>query len=131
MVFLLKLTICWGFFALLYVLLLRRETFFQANRVYLISTMLAGIVSAAVSDWLLGHAQEDALLVITLPAVSAGFQQAAEVSQQLERADYLWILYFAGVGLYVAPHDMGHYPTGTNGCTRQLGIAARWLQADQ
>ena len=98
MVFLLKLTICWGFFALLYVLLLRRETFFRANRVYLISTMLAGIVSAAVSDWLLGPAQEDALFVITLPAVSAGFQQAAEVSQQLERADYLWMLYFAGVG---------------------------------
>ena len=53
MVFLLKLTICWGFFALLYALLLRSETFFRSNRLYLLGTMLTGIVLAAVGDQLL------------------------------------------------------------------------------
>lgn len=89
MVFLLKLTICWGFFALLYALLLRSETFFRLNRLYLLGTMLTGIVLAAVGDQLLAPIQEDALPMITLPVVSAGFQQAAEVSQQMESADYV------------------------------------------
>ena len=36
--FILKLTLCWGFFALLYALLLRHETFFRLNRLYLLGT---------------------------------------------------------------------------------------------
>jgi len=101
MVFLLKLTICWGFFALLYALLLRSETFFRSNRLYLLGTMLTGIVLAAVGDQLLAPIQEDALPMITLPVVSAGFQQAAEVSQQMESADYLWLIYFLGAAFMV------------------------------
>ena len=99
MVFLLKLTICWGFFALLYALLLRSETFFRANRLYLIGTLLAGIALAAVSDQLLPPMQEDRLPMFTLPVVSAGFEQAEVVSQQLEGVDYLWLLYLTGAGL--------------------------------
>ncbi|HNE28185.1 MAG TPA: M56 family metallopeptidase [Saprospiraceae bacterium] len=41
--FLLKLTIAWGMFALLYRLALRRETFFQINRAYLLLTMVLGL----------------------------------------------------------------------------------------
>lgn len=96
MVFLLKLTICWGFFALLYALMLRRETFFRANRLYLLGTALLGVALAAFGDRLLAPVQDDALYIIALPAVSATFQQAAQVSKQVDGADYLWWLYIAG-----------------------------------
>lgn len=117
MVFLLKLTICWGFFALLYALLLRSETFFRSNRLYLLGTMLTGIVLAAVGDQLLAPIQEDALPMITLPVVSAGFQQAAEVSQQMESADYLWLIYFLGAAFMLLRTGWG--------ITRLVQMAAR------
>jgi len=119
MVFLLKLTICWGFFALLYALLLRSETFFRSNRLYLLGTMLAGIVLAAVGDQLLAPIQEDVLPMITLPVVSAGFQQAAEVSQQMESADYLWFLYLLGAGFVLLRTGWG--------ITRLMQMAARGI----
>lgn len=117
MVFLLKLTICWGFFALLYTLLLRSETFFRSNRLYLLATVLAGIVLAAFGDQLLAPYQEDALPMFTLPVVSAGFQQAAEVSQQMESADYLWLIYFLGAAFMLLRTGWG--------ITRLMQMAAR------
>lgn len=98
MVFLLKLTVCWGFFALLYALLLHRETFFRANRLYLLGTLLAGILLAAFGDRLLVSAEETGLQMITLPVVSAGFRQATEeVSRQLLFMDFAWFIYIPGV----------------------------------
>ena len=41
--FLLKITAAWGLFALLYRLVLRRETFFQLNRAYLLLTAILGL----------------------------------------------------------------------------------------
>ena len=37
-------TVCWSFFYLLYVLWLRKETFFHANRAYLIGTLFLGLL---------------------------------------------------------------------------------------
>ncbi|MBK8427902.1 MAG: hypothetical protein IPL27_18895 [Lewinellaceae bacterium] len=124
MVFLLKLTICWGFFALLYALLLRRETFFRANRLYLLGTVLAGIGLAAFSDQLLMPIQEEALPMITLPVVSAGFQQATLASEQLDGIEYLWLLYFAGLGFMLLAHRLGRCTAAENGRTRYLRFAA-------
>ncbi len=42
--YLLQVSLFWGLFALLYNLLLRRETFFRANRFYLLGTVAAGLL---------------------------------------------------------------------------------------
>ncbi|MCB0531010.1 MAG: M56 family metallopeptidase [Saprospiraceae bacterium] len=42
--YLLQVSLFWGLFALLYNLLLRRETFFRANRFYLLGTLAAGLL---------------------------------------------------------------------------------------
>lgn len=109
MVFLLKLTICWGFFALLYSLLLRKETFFVANRVYLLGTMAAGVVLAACPNLIPAYKEANGIHVIALPAVSAGFHQAAEASRQLKGMDYIWMVYFLGVAGMLARTGWGIY----------------------
>lgn len=49
--FLCKLSLYWGVLALLYALLLRGETFFRANRAYLLTAPLAGLALAGVKHW--------------------------------------------------------------------------------
>lgn len=49
--FLCKLSLYWGILALLYALLLRGETFFSANRAYLLMATLAGLALAGVERW--------------------------------------------------------------------------------
>jgi len=44
----LKVTICWGLFYLLYTLFLSKETFFAANRWYLLTTLLLGLIVPVV-----------------------------------------------------------------------------------
>jgi TonB family protein len=97
MVFLLKLTVCWGFFALLYSLLLRRETFFRANRIYLLGTLAAGVVLAACDDLLWAPVAETGLQEMVMPVVQVGLQQAAEASRQWKGADYARLIYLLGV----------------------------------
>lgn len=97
--FLLTLTICWGFFALLYTLLLRQETFFRANRAYLLGTAALGILLALPIDWLSVWQIETAVPVVVLPAVTVGLLQAEAVAQTWHWLDYLWIVYCFGAGL--------------------------------
>jgi len=42
--YILETGFCWLFFYLLYTLFLRKETFFRANRVYLIAALLLGLL---------------------------------------------------------------------------------------
>lgn len=99
-IFLLKLTICWGFFALLYTLLLHRETFFRANRIYLLGSALAGAMMALPGDWLFGSPDEVPAGQIVLPVISAGLEYVETTTRQSNWFDYLWILY--GMGALVA-----------------------------
>ncbi len=46
--YILETTVCWLFFYLLYALWLRKETFFTANRTYLIGTLLLGLLIPAI-----------------------------------------------------------------------------------
>lgn len=74
MLFLIKLTICWGFFALFYTLMLRYETFFRANRIFLLLSALVGLLLAALSyevELSVGIPDEQ---VIMLPMMTIGAQ---------------------------------------------------------
>jgi TonB family protein len=102
-IFLLKLTLCWAFFALMYHLFLRQETFFRANRVFLVGTALFGILLAAwPAEQLPAPVDEHGAPVIELPAVTVGMQEVEAVSSAWEQTDYLWMLYWAGFALALA-----------------------------
>lgn len=98
-IFLLKLTLAWGLFALLYTLLLRRETFFRANRAYLLGTAALGILLASPPDWLTAWQDEAPAAFVGLPAVKVGLQRAEEAVRTWNWLDYLWIGYWVGAGV--------------------------------
>ena len=120
-IFLLKLTICWGFFALLYTLLLRQETFFRLNRGYLLGTAALGIALAWASEYLLPVMTDNTgTAVVVLPAFTVGLQQAEEAARHWKTVDYLWIAYGTGVILTTARMLWG--------LARLVGMAARGHQ---
>lgn len=108
--FLLKLSLCWALFAVLYTLLLRHETFFRANRVYLLGTALLGVLLAAwPAEQLPVPMDEGGLPVISLPEFTVGMQQVEANASSLKEADYLWMLYWAGFALMLSRMLWGFY----------------------
>jgi len=102
-IFLLKLTLCWGFFVLLYALLLRYETFFRANRAYLLGTAVLGILLAALpADQMPVPVDDGGLPVLTLPEFTVGIQQVEAATSTWQDLDFLWIVYWAGLLLMAA-----------------------------
>jgi len=94
--YLLNVTICWGLFALLYALLLRRETFFRANRLYLLLAVALGLVLPKAGQWLGLPATLPATLQLELPALTIGLPQTEAVSDAMTG---LWWVYGAGAAL--------------------------------
>ncbi|MDO8367101.1 MAG: M56 family metallopeptidase [Saprospiraceae bacterium] len=100
-IFLLKLTLCWGFFALLYALLLRHETFFRANRAYLLGTAILGILLATLPGEQMPVPEMDGGM-IALPEFTVGIQQVEAATSTWQDLDLLWIIYWAGFSLMTA-----------------------------
>ena len=90
--FILKLTLCWGFFALLYALLLRYETFFRLNRLYLLGTAMLSIALAGLPPL----SSDMGETVAVLPEVSIGLQQMDAATQQWKCTGGLWAVYWLG-----------------------------------
>lgn len=101
-IFLLKLTLCWGFFALLYALLLRHETFFRLNRLYLLSTAVLGIALTAGGHLLPALLGAEGIAAGVLPTVSVGLQQAEAVTRHWTWAEGLWAVYALGAVIAAA-----------------------------
>lgn len=94
--YLFQVTLCWGLFALLYTLMLRRETFFQANRFYLLLAAVTGIclpLAAGIFPAIQGASEEP---IVVLPALTIGLQQADENAARWSFMSYLWWAYWAG-----------------------------------
>ena len=99
-IFLLKLTLCWGFFALLYALLLRQETFFRANRIYLLGTAALGILLAVwPAEQMPVPVYDGGLLTVELPAFTIGLQEVETAASRWQDIDYLWVIYWIGFSL--------------------------------
>jgi TonB family protein len=96
LLFLLKLTLCWSFFALLYALMLSRETFFKANRVYLLATAFFALLLSLFAHQAVFPFNEMGLPVFNLPAVAVGIQKVDAIKVNRTWMDYLWILYIFG-----------------------------------
>lgn len=109
-VFLLKISLCWSFFALLYALVLRQETFFGANRIYLLATMLLSIGLAALpGEQIPVPVQKNGEPFLIVPAISNGLQQVSVPPVSAPGFDYLWLVYGAGAGLAGARLILGLY----------------------
>ncbi|MFN0176293.1 MAG: TonB family protein [Saprospiraceae bacterium] len=109
-IFLLKLTLCWGFFALLYTLLLRHETFFRGNRAYLLGTAVLGILLAALpADQMPVPVDEGGLPVLTLPEFTVGIQQVEAATNTWQNLGFLWMVYWAGLLFLAARMCWGLY----------------------
>ena len=77
--YLLKTTLCWALFYLLYHLWLGKETFFKINRWYLLGTALLGIIIPAIDfQWLVPVHEEPAILHYMQP-ITIGMEQLETV----------------------------------------------------
>lgn len=95
--YLFLVTLCWALFALLYGLLLRRETFFRANRVYLLSAVGLGLILPLVGRLPAGIATA---VAAPLPAISVGLQPPGPAADGATAwLSLLFWVYLAGAGL--------------------------------
>ena len=114
--YIIELSICWLGFYLVYTLLLRRETFFQINRGYLLTTLLLGLILPLISylPKPVFSFPEESLPTINLQAVHVGVQQLEEivVTAHHDGIDYWQILlgiYLIGVVLFALRLFYGFY----------------------
>ncbi|MBK9338143.1 MAG: M56 family metallopeptidase [Lewinellaceae bacterium] len=101
--YLLHVTICWSLFALLYTLLLRRETFFRANRFYLLLTVALGLTLPIVGHWLRALLPLPDALPAELPALFVGLHRAEQTAAEWPALTTgLWAIYLIGAMLAAA-----------------------------
>lgn len=98
LIFLIQLTLSWSAFALLYQTLLRRETFFQANRWYLLSTALLGVLLPFAHLLLPAFTKADGAPVVLLPTVTLSLEKAGG-SPAMRGLEWIVGVYWAGVAL--------------------------------
>lgn len=109
LIYILQVSICWGGLYLLYLVLLSRNTFFTANRVYLNSSILIGILlpllSSSIANAIISPVNIE--VVSYLPTImvngSSGIaipQNAAISANKYEVWNtILWSIYFLGLAI--------------------------------
>jgi TonB family protein len=83
MLYIIQVTICWACFYALYQLLYKRETFFQLNRAYLLSTLLLGLLLPFdwSSAWTISHESTPLPAVYLQPLVVGAEVTGTHVKQ--------------------------------------------------
>jgi TonB family protein len=102
--YLFYLTLCWASFALLYTTLLRKETFFIANRFYLLCVLAVGLVLPLLKEVInsavgIAAFQQNRYL---LPEVVVGIRQAGETIQQHTNWEWWMITIWVTGSLWMA-----------------------------
>jgi TonB family protein len=109
-IFILKLTVCWAFFALLYHVMLRQETFFRANRAYLLGTAALGILLAAwPAEQLPLPLIEPETTPIALPMITIHLQNVEKATGSLQHFSLIRLVYALGVLLTMSRLLWGLY----------------------
>ncbi len=110
MMYLLQVTLCWGTFYLLYVLLLSRETFFHINRWYLLATLALGIAIPMV-DWHTLFFSNNHPIVIPLDQFHYSIQSITAtpevITAETTWQEVLWLIYQAGTLLFTLRFSYG------------------------
>ncbi len=116
MVYLFQVTCCWGMFYALYMLLLSRETFFQANRWYLLCTLcLGGIVP--LIHWQPNEQLLENVTYLAFEPILIGVQELEIIASETTVVsnsswDYwniLWVMYWIGIVVAAARLFLGLY----------------------
>ena len=107
--YILKTTLCWSLFYLLYHVWLGKETFFKINRWYLLGTALLGLIIPAIDFQWIFPVQEEAALVHYLQPISIGVDQLETiiVTASADEAGFDWwrllvYIYWAGAAVFFA-----------------------------
>lgn len=100
--FLIKLSAYWGVFALLYHILLRKETFFQANRLYLLLSAALGLILPQLEFTAPAAVADAPAATVLLPAVTVGLEQTQASVAGAAGWPGWWHVYLAGAGLTLA-----------------------------
>lgn len=93
LVFLIKMTLCWMLCALLYRVLLRSETFFKANRAYLLLTSIGGLIAPLLVHTVTVSVEQAIVPIITLDEITV----FAENKSTLFDTNFWGWLYATGV----------------------------------
>ncbi|MEQ1744841.1 MAG: M56 family metallopeptidase [Saprospiraceae bacterium] len=100
--YLLHITIGWSLFALLYVLLLRRETFFGTNRLYLLASLVLGLILPLGGRWMATLLPDSAMPSLDLPFLAIGLSQVEQTATEWPVMRLLLWAYGIGVSLALA-----------------------------
>jgi hypothetical protein len=109
----LQVQLCWSIFYGIYFLLLSKETFFQVNRIYLILSLLLGLI---IPLNILGI-QSDVTFSVWLDPIVVNADRNGVIPQAISTAAYDWTniiryLYFAGVLFYAGRFIAGIWNLG-------------------
>ena len=99
MVYLLQINLCWAIFYALYWLFYRQETFFRANRFFLIFTLILGLLLPFdIAKWLSQSVDNENVIVIYLKEIIVNATQTGEQIQtfSIDYRNILTFLYAAG-----------------------------------
>ncbi len=102
MLYLFQVTICWACFYALYQLLYKRETFFQLNRAYLLSTLLLGLLLPFdwSSAWTISHESTPLPAVYLQPLVVGAEATGTQVKQwSFDFKYWLSMIYVVGASV--------------------------------
>lgn len=116
MAYLLESSLCWLVFYTFYYLFLRKQTFFQYNRSYLLLALLSGLLLPLVNQYLAGQFPEEPILA-ELPVVYVGWVEpivfnelgTEEASGVFSWKNFLLGLYLLGLSLFLGRLLYGFY----------------------
>lgn len=101
-------SVCWSVFLLFYILVLRKETFYGANRFYLLGTLLVSLVLPLGYFFQSMIAVPEPMISYTLPLNEVIVSlENAEVPQSLWSWSYLWYVYYIGIGVATMKFAVG------------------------
>jgi len=119
MSYLIEVTICWALFYVLYLALLSRVTFFTPNRLYLVLSLLLGLLLPLTPEWTAEMAEQAPAAAYYLQPITIGAQQVeiaitapAARETAISWTEVLITIYILGAILAFSRFAFGLYKIG-------------------